>query len=276
MNFSEFSKRLYPCLSGLSNQGQFIGALFNAAGSTFFPLRAQYGTDDYQRKVYSGQRPFNSKMKCSFPSPIDNESLMNFLDLKIGDSSLQLLMRNFGIPMNEVQNKGLFIKALCIQFQNIISETSDEVEDVVASEYNRLLLESDTLAVNDGPYYPGDDFLLVGQIPEQNHIESFYKEFEHQWTIRNTGTVTWEGRYLECTNPTDIKIRSKNKIIDIPKVKPGDEVCLTVKFNSRGCEGNYKALWEMKDVEGHSCFPFKKSLAVEVVVENKRSVTLEA
>ncbi len=276
MNFSEFSKRLYKKLSGLNNQGYFIGALFNAAGSGFFPLKPSYGTDGYQRKIFGGTRDFTQEMKDSFPKPIDVESLKDFFDERIGDSSLPLIMRNFGIPESETQNKCLFIRALCTQFQSIVSDASDEVDDIVASEYFRLLREAGADIASDAPYYPGDDLLVISQVPEQNHDVSFYEDFEHQWTIRNTGTVTWEGRYFKCSNQSCIRIKAKDKIIEIPKIKPGDDVCLTVAFNARGFEGRYEALWEMKDVEGRSCFTDKKALKVEVIVVNKRSITMEA
>ncbi|OIJ13550.1 hypothetical protein BKP37_09680 [Anaerobacillus alkalilacustris] len=276
MNFSEFSKRLYKNLSGLNSQGHFIGALFNAAGSSFFVLKPPYGTDGYQRKVFSGTRDFTQDMKDSFPKPLDTDGLMLFFQSRIGEKTMTTIMKNFGIPESEHQNKDLFIKALCKQFQTIVSEVSDEVDDIVASEYSRLLRKSGAEITNNAPYYPGDNILIVSRVPEHDHNVSFYKNFEHQWTIRNTGTVTWEGRYLECTNQSDLRIRAKNKIINIPKVKPGDDVCLTAAFNARGFEGRYEALWEMKDTEGRTCFNDQKAIKVVVKVVNTRSETMEA
>lgn len=276
MNFSEFSKRIHGHLSSISSQGILVGSLFTAAGSKHFDPRPTPGTDDTQKKLVSGLRKLNPKMKGSFPSPLDYEALMNFFQLKIGDASLSLIMRNFGIPETEPVHKEFFIRALCTQFQNIVSEASDEVDDIVATEYFRLIRESGTEIKSDEPYYPGDDFQIVGQVLEQDHIKSFYEKFEHRWTIKNTGTVTWENRYLKWINPSDVKIKAKKMIIDIPKVKPGDEVCLTVEFDPRGCEGSYEAIWEIKDIEGRSCFTDKKALKVNVIVINKLNETMEA
>ncbi|NLL52467.1 MAG: hypothetical protein GX248_07185 [Peptococcaceae bacterium] len=276
MEFSEFSKRIHPNLSGISSQGHFVGALFNAAGSKFFPIQPSYGTDDYQRKVFSGARKLNKKMKDSFPKPIDAENLKVFFQTRIGESSLPLIMSNFGIPLDEVQDKNLFISALCTQFQNIVSEAANQVADIVASEYNRLLCKSGIAIVNLFPFYPGDDLQLISELPIQNHVAVFYEKFDHQWTIRNTGTVTWVDRYFECTNQSKTRIRAMNTRIDVPQTKPGDEVCLAVKFDARGIEGTFESIWEMKDNTGRLCFPDKsKTLKLVATVINRPSIAAE-
>lgn len=267
LNFSEFSKNLYKKLSGLTSQAKFIGALFHAAGSNFFVLNPAYGTDGYQRKVFNGTRALTQDMKDSFPKPIDIEELMNFFQTRIGDKTLLEIMENFDIPKNELQDKELLCRALCTQFQNIVSDAADEVDNIVPSEYIGLLRASDIDAPNNAPYYFEDEFRVINESPEVKHTLSIYKDFEHQWTVKNTGKVTWENRYLECINQSDIRIKAKSKIIKIPTVKPGDEICLTAEFNSRGIEGDYDALWEMKDIDGNLCFPNKETrLRVVVTV----------
>ena len=269
LNFSDFSKNLYKKLSGLTSQARFIGALFNAAGSDFFELNPTYGTDGYQRKVFNGTRSLTQDMKDSFPKPIETEELMNFFQTRIGDKTLPNIMENFDIPKNELQNKELLCRALCTQFQNIVSEVSDEVDNIVPSEYIRLLRVSDNGAASNAPYYFGDAFSVISESPEVRHTLSFYQDFEHEWTIKNTGKVTWESRYLECINQSDIRIKAKSKFIKIPKIKPGDEICLKAEFDSRGFEGDYNALWEMKDIDGNLCFPNKETqLRVVVTVSN--------
>jgi hypothetical protein len=277
MNFSEFANKIHPNLAGISNQGQFVGGLFNAAGDTHFPLNPSYDTYDLQKKMVNGTRKINPKMKNRFPSPIDTEGLHNFFSRRIGETTLPIIMRNFGIPESEPEHKEFFIRALCTQFQNIVTEASNEVNDIVATEYFRLLKESGAEIKSDAPYYPGDNFHITDQIPERKHTYNFYQDFKHQWKIKNMGTVTWENRYLECINQSDIRIKAKNKIIKIPKVKPGDEVYLITEFNSRGIEGDYDALWEMKDIDGNLCFPNKETqLRVVVTVSNGDENRLEA
>lgn len=147
-----------------------------------------------------------------------------------------------------------------------MTEATDEVDDIVVSEYLRLLRESGEEIKSDYPYYPGDDFQLIEENPKQRHEVSFHSDFAHQWTIKNTGSVTWVDRYLELVNGDNLTIRASRKIIDIPKVKPGEEVTLSVEFNARGCEGDIEAIWEMKDSEGRSCFTENKVLKIAVSV----------
>lgn len=266
MNFSEFSKRLFKKLSGIGNQGHFIGALFHSGGSSYFPLKPAYDTDSYQRKVFRGASPFSQDMKDSFPKPIDKDALMDFFQERVGVKSLPLIMRNFGIPETEAVNKEFFFKALCTQFQNIVTEASDEVDDIVLAEYLRLLRESGEEIKSDEPYYPGDDFQLIDEAPKHRHEVSFHSDFSHQWTIKNTGSVTWNDRYLELINGDNLTIKASRKTVEMPKVKPGEEVSLSVDFNARGYEGDIEAIWELKDFEGRSCFKEKKVLKIAVSV----------
>lgn len=269
MNFSEFSKNLYKNLSGLNNQGHFIGALFNAAGSDFFTLKPTYDTDGYQRKVFSGTRDFTQDMKDSFPKPINTEKLMEFFKSRIGEQSLTNIMRNFDIPEGKPQNKDLLTEALCIQFQNIVSEASDDVDDIVASEYTSLLNTSGLEIASNDPFYPGDDLLIISELPNDSRNLHFYELFEHQWTIKNIGTVTWKDRYLEITNKSKTRIRTIEPTLSIPIVKPGETIYLTVQFNSRGFEGTFESILEIKDDVGNICFPDKnKALKFTCIVSN--------
>ena len=138
MNFSEYANKIHPNLSGISNQGQFIGGLFNAAGDPHFPLNPSYDTYDNQKKIFNGSRKLNQKIKGRFPVPIDKEGLYAFFSRRIGETTLPIIMRNFGISKFEPIHKDFFIQALCTQFQNIVTVASDEVDDIVVSEYLRL------------------------------------------------------------------------------------------------------------------------------------------
>ena len=277
MNFSEFSNKLYKNLSGINNQGHFIGALFNAAGSNFFDLKPAYGTDGYQRKVFRGDRGLTQDMKDSFAKPIYSEKLMDFFLSRIGDTALIKIMDNFGIPKDEPHDKELLCRALCKQLHNIVTDASDEVDNIVASEYSRLLRDPGLELEDVTPNYPGDDFILVSVNPLESHVVGFYDIFEHQWLLKNNGSVTWENRYLECVNQAEIRIRALNKIVSIPKTRPGENAVIKVEFDSRGIEGKYESIWEMKDMNGNLCFPNKSNvLRVAAVIRNACGNSKEA
>jgi hypothetical protein len=264
VNFSEFSKKIYPNLSGITSQGRFVGALFNAAGSTFFHAKPSYGTDDNQKKLYSGARKFNKKMKDSFPTPIDPDGLTNFFVTRIGDSAMSKAMADFGIPANLAQDKNWFAVALCVQFQSIVSDVADDVDDIVLREYRRLL-EGESF-VDLSPLYPGDNLRFIKEEPEGVHELNTYKEFDHAWTIKNNGTVSWQGRCLVCANQATMSIKTMDGTysVAIPDAEPGDEVRIAMRFNSRGNDGRYESIWEMKDSDGQLCFP-NKDMALKVV-----------
>ncbi|MDR2513629.1 MAG: hypothetical protein LBD02_00265 [Christensenellaceae bacterium] len=276
MDFSEYSKRIRPHLSGIHNHSHFVGGLFNAAGSTFFPVKGSYGADDNQRKLYSGNRKFNKNMKASFPHPIAADELAEFFDTRIGENSLSLIMDKFGMQSEEPQHKELFIAVLCTQFQNIVSEAADTVDDIVASEYKRLLSVSDIQYINKSPLYPGDDMVLLDEASAEPHYVNCYELFEHSWTIKNAGKMTWEGRCLKCLNHAETRIRAVIATIDIPKVQPGDEVTLTAQFDARGFEGTFESFWEVRDSDNRPCFPGKdKLLKAVATVKYERNSTAE-
>lgn len=275
MNFSEYSRRLRQHLSGIHNQSHFVGLLFNAAGSNYFPDKGTSGEDDNQKKLFNGSRAFNKNMKASFPSPINKQVLAAFFDTHIGDTSLTQIMTAFGMPDETSPNKALLISALCTQFQNIVSEASNYVDDIVVAEYKRLLHDRREESSPAFPLYPGDDIELVESTPA-HHSVGFYELFEHTWVIRNAGAVTWESRTLECVDAPITRIRPTGKSVILPKTKPGDAITLQIQMDARGFEGTYESVWKMKDAEERLCFPNKnKIMIITATVVNDRSKTAE-
>jgi hypothetical protein len=225
--------------------------------------------------LFGGTKQLTQDMKDSFAKPFDTDSLKTFFANHIGDNSLIQIMSNFGIPSGTTINKDYFITALCRQFQRIVTDVADDVDDIVLTEYQQMLNgDEDAEAVGRSPLYPGDD-LLADESVNLSHIVGFYEKFEHTWSITNTGTITWVDRRLECVNPKG-RIRPLLACIKVPKVKPGEDVPLTVKFDARGCEGTQESLWEMKDNAGSICFPAEdKILRVIATVKNSSNNAVE-
>ena len=268
MNFSEYAKKIYPHLSGLSNQGWFIGELFHAAGSTFFARHPEYGTDAYHVKVYNGNKLLNKKMKASFPKPILRGTLAAFFNHRIGTESLSKMMAGFEISTDVVLNKERFVEALCIQFESIVSEVSDSVVDIVSATYLELVSGIE-IEIKPMPLFDGDDYTIVGNKPIQRIDIGFYKTFTYTWAIKNNGTVTWENRCFELANQHEVKPEAKTSKVDIPITKPDEEVSITVTFDSRGDErGLNEAIWQITDNTGQLCFPNKDGLRLIINVYN--------
>ncbi|MDR0918527.1 MAG: hypothetical protein LBM93_04670 [Oscillospiraceae bacterium] len=141
MNFSEYTKNLKKHMTGIKNIGTLVGGLFNSAGSNFFPEKSYSTEDSYQRRLYGGYSKLTQDMKGSF-SPFNKVGLYKYLYDHIGDSSLMPIAKNFNLLTKYPINKKLFVEALCIQFEKIISDASNDVDNIVPSEYANSINKS--------------------------------------------------------------------------------------------------------------------------------------
>jgi len=152
LNFSIFAKKIYlkPGIKSIESQHRFIGELFHAGGSTFFPKSPNVNDSCYwsTRSLYSGKRSFTDEMKASFPLEIDEKKFASHFTGRFKSRALTTIMNNFLINDPD-PNEELFLIALCRQFQRIIND-EDESGDVVKNEYEGLIdyMKQETLANN--------------------------------------------------------------------------------------------------------------------------------
>ncbi len=273
MNLSEYLKRIYPHLAGVRGQGHFVDELFLAAGSTIFGTNPKYKDYNYQGKIFRGTSKLSDNLKASFPKPIHREKLKDYFTYRVGEKALPKLMSKFHVPKSKPKDKGLFIEALCIQFENFIMEVGDEVDDIVEHKYSQLLDRDGRGSYKQDPYYPGDNYALVKNQGTESHEAGFYEKFKQLWTIKNTGEATWRDRYIECADQGNTGIRAINKTVSLPTVRPGEEKTITVQFDSRGFEGEFESCWRMKDKDGNTCFPGRE-LKVAASISPKVNIDL--
>ena len=121
----------------IDSQHKFIGELFFACGSEFFPKNMKKNEEGYwtARSLFSGRRKFSTEMKESFPLKINEEKFVAYFKDRINEKSLHRIAENFLTDISEL-DKELFLKALCRQFEAIIYDESDE--DIVNKEYMNL------------------------------------------------------------------------------------------------------------------------------------------
>ena len=89
------------------------------------------------------------------------------------------------------------------------------------------------------------------------------KIYEHNWTIKNTGTVIWEDYYCECING-DTWGYAKNEL-RIPmkkKVEPGERISIQIEFVTPPIEGSYRLIWRIMKKGGRPVFPEGRQLEV--------------
>jgi len=261
INASEFFKKVYPYLSNQKNQGVFVSNCFIASGSTVFTLpkfKSKQTSDnlEYQRMLYKGNRQITADMKASFPDPFPLDSLSEFFANNLKEDRLRDVMAAFAIPVSTEPNKLLLSKSLAFQFQLLIQSESNDVDDIVASKYQQLLLEPDVQPVKRlTPLYPGDSAWVLECKPQRSYMVHCYDKFQHTWVIRNNGSQTWRGRKLVFANCNEVRPRADINSIDIPVTPPGKEIKITTGFDARGFEGKYECIWQMQDSNGNDCFP---------------------
>lgn len=137
---STFAKKFYidaQTIKYIDSQHRFIGELFYACGSKFFPKIIRRGEDQYwtARSLFSGRRKLTIKMLESFPQKIDELSFVEHFKDRISEKSLKKIAEEFAIATHEIK-KELLLRALCRQFEAIIRGESDEI---VGMEYDALI-----------------------------------------------------------------------------------------------------------------------------------------
>lgn len=275
-----YFERLYPHITkeiyypSKKNAGIFVSLCFMAAGSNHFYIKPgrQYKSSDVslQRKIYDGTRRITQEEKDSF-NPFDLQGLALFYEKHL-PKDISAVALSFGIAPNMDMNKGCFCTALAIQFKSFIDSDSDEVEDIVALEYQKLLAEPKSIESSahhtTSVLYPGDQFLLKSKFRPTYRV-GIYEEFEHVWEMENVGTQVWQGRKFFLSNHDKIRPKAKMHYVAIPNTPPKKSVKIAVFMDARGFEEKSECKWIMVDEQGNDCFPNSNSF--EFIVDARFS-----
>lgn len=90
--------------------------------------------------------------------------------------------------------------------------------------------------------------------------------FTKAWRIRNTGSLTWEDRYLVEENPGVSGLEPAKPRVKIPRTEPGDEATISVQFRAPRYPTTGHSEWKMTDRAGRRVFKHKKGLFCRVKV----------
>lgn len=154
MDISEFSKNFYiepNTIKYIDSQHRFIGELFNACGSEFFPKIIKKEHEKYwtARSLFSGKRNLSTDMRESFPQKINEEKFVTYFKERITKKSLDKMAQKFSINTTEMKID-YFLIALCRQLQIIIHDELDI--DIVNKEYESLLQNYNSLEYTPHSY----------------------------------------------------------------------------------------------------------------------------
>lgn len=262
-----YFERVYPHIRSeifypsRKNNGIFITLCFCAAGSNYFPFKKgkRYTSGDVpsQRKIFDGSRPMTPDAKASF-NPFNMDELAKFYEENIEDGKVREIMLVFGIPPQTEICKNYLCMALAVQFHAFVASNTDEADDIVATEYQRLLSQPQERQCE--PYhqpsvlYPGDQIYSKSTF-RPTYTVNIYELFQHSWEFENTGTQTWRGRRLYFSNHDAVRPRAETIYIDIPDTPPHKSVKITVSMDARGFEEKSECKWIMIDSENNDCFP---------------------
>ena len=262
-----YFERLYPHIRtavyypSRKNTGIFVTLCFCAAGSTHFPFTKgkRYTSEDVPlpRKLYDGSRTMTADIKSSF-HPFNEDGLAAFYKENIETAKMRDVMLAFGIPPTTEMDDDCLCRSLAIQFRAFIESDTDEADDIVALEYQKLLTEPQMETAESYHHasvlYPGDQIYFKSKFRPIYQV-NIYEKFQHTWEFENTGTQTWRGRRLFFSNHDAVRPRAKENYIDIPDTPPHKDVKITVSMDARGFEGISECKWIMVDSDGNDCFP---------------------
>ena len=114
---------------------------------------------------------------------------------------------------------------------------------------------------------PGDASTFLGDTIPHGTLMEPGQVFEQTWTVRNNGTVAWQGRRLERQGPlTGPGLISSLRYVDIPDTRPGEVAEITALLKAPTYDCSSIAYFKMVDAEGRLCFPDNYQLGLDVLV----------
>ncbi len=243
------------------NAGILVLRCLAAAGSKRFTFKKgkEYTSGDVpsERKYFDGSRTMTQEIKDSFHN-FDVGAVAEVLLELIDKNQIREVMLAFGIPPSLEENRDYLCQALALQLKGFITSQTEEADDIVLLEYQRLLSEPHT---TDEPVqsvvatlYPDDQVYYKSKYRPTYDVD-IYQMFQHTWEFENAGTQTWRGRRLFFANHEIARPRADCVYIDIPDTPPSKGVKLTVTMDPRGFEGTHECKWIMIDSGGDDCYP---------------------
>jgi len=250
MQLKDLCKGVYKSCPSLTSHEKFIDALFTAAGGNL------YLSPSYKKQFYSGDKQLTENQKSSLRGRDNISSLTEFFETNISDGQSSVVIAAFGVPEKAAPNKKALAAALALQARAIFNSDEDEVDDIIAMEYQKALSEPSTSSPQQAltPLYPGDSAWTEFK-PHQTYAVECYEKIVHTWIIHNTGNQTWYGRKLVFSNQDRVRPRAEATSIDIPDTLPNQIIRIVANIDARHIEGKFDCEWVMQDADGIDCFP---------------------
>jgi len=276
MRFCDFINKLkqhFACLY----QDAFVLDIFTALCGGDAPVGLTGDDASYRKLLFSG----NNKKYTGLSEPIkqhvrNNKNKDTFLAYCDGVVSLKEYPSLCdALEVESDTNRFILFEAIYEQFLEFARCKYDNTVSVIPDKVSEMVrLRGVTDSVSVAPLYGGDDFAVL--IKPQNMEVNLFRDFIVSWTIKNTGSLIWDKRYLYNVNGKQKGVRGKTISVDIPTLKPDEKAKLQVTINAKGHEMTSDSIWEIRDSEGNPCFPNKQgaiTVTVNVINPNRKTKT---
>lgn len=184
MKIKDYASSVKKSFSSSKNQGRFMREIFKAAGSNRFTSAAD---DEYTKKICNGSKPITEDMIAEFPRPYRIDALAKYYVQNIDKGKTAGLVNDFGLQEDEEVNVDYLGRALAAQFFCFVEAggAEQEVEDIVASSYDKLKGGMENSSILATPYYKGDRVWILNEQEARHYDVGFYEKFKHSWRIKN-------------------------------------------------------------------------------------------
>ena len=123
---------------------------------------------------------------------------------------------------------------------------------------------------------PGDESTFVEDVTiPDGSIMKPGEPFTKTWRLRNTGTVSWRGRFLSRVGVGDgVSMPKSPPKVEISDTGPGETVDISVKMVAPTSQGQTKVTFKMTDEFGQLYFPspeYSYGIYCEIIVHEKSS-----
>lgn len=149
----------------------------------------------------------------------------------------------------------------------------------IARENDRQRRKLSPLLVARQARYPleGDESTFVSEAPPDGSTVACGATFTKTWTIRNSGSVPWQGRRLRRIGPTTGPwVLTSARFTEVPDTEPGETVSISVQLKAPQMETAAVAQWKMVDKDDLLYFPDRYSVGLALYVLVGRDVTSTA
>ena len=294
MEYAEFMRSLYEC-SGFLSRADFVYELFKAATNDNLPKGLEFSDGKYHEKIF---KKITGPVRKHTYEWFCEETFRVFLDNHLHNpDKMEIFVENYGasfVPdFNDKGQRKILFDLILKQFYLLMSSGDIDAKNLIADGYSEKPCENADSSTDEVPFdtepvvdteSPKNSVIKKRAVGVFRHtsIRSFMRhkldtsEFicdvtypdgafvrtnqviTKTWRIRNSGSMIWKDRRLMRITPTSLTIPDSDLYVDIPLVKPGEIVDISVDLHIPSVEATFEIQYKMVDPKGRLIYPYEK------------------